>query len=79
MLPWRTQDVSYTRSSACQEKLLTGGGNFPRERSLFQSTKMKGVGNLKNALTSLMKIQSLEFAQMVFGLVLVHYFLTMKF
>ena len=44
---------------------------------MVQSTKLNGVGDLKNILTSDMEMQSLEFAQLVFGLVLVQYFLTM--
>jgi hypothetical protein len=37
---------------------------------LWESTKKKKVGNLKSALTSIMEIQSLEFVQLVFRLVL---------
>ena len=51
-------------------------GTRPGERVVFQSTKMKEVGDLKSALTSDMEMQSLEFAQLVFGLALVQYFLT---
>ena len=40
---------------------------------------MKGVGHLKSTLTSDIVIQSLEFAQLVFCLALVQYFLTMTF
>ena len=62
----------------CQGELLTGSGTSPRERSVLQSTKeVKGVGDLKSALTSDMEMQSLEFAQLVFGLALVQYFLSM--
>ena len=46
---------------------------------MLQSTKLKGVGDLKSTLTSDMEMQSLEFAQLVFGLALVQYFLTMTF
>jgi hypothetical protein len=42
----------------------------PRERSFLQSTKMKGVGDLKSALASDVEMQSLEIVQ---------YFLTMMF
>ena len=38
---------------------------------MLLSTKMKGVGDLKNTLTSDMERQNLEFAQMVSSLVLV--------
>ena len=41
----------------------------------MQSTKMKGVGDLKSTLTSDIELQSLELAQLVFGLALVQYFL----
>ena len=44
---------------------------------MLQSTKMKGVGKHKGALTSDMEMQSLEFALIVLGLALVQYFLTM--
>ena len=44
---------------------------------MLQSIKLKGVGDLKNVLTSDMEIQSLEFAQLVFILALVQYPLTM--
>ena len=46
---------------------------------MLQLTKLKGVGDLKSALTSDMEMQSLEFAQLGFGLALVQYFLTMMF
>jgi hypothetical protein len=51
------------------QKLLTGSGTSPRERN-----KAKRVGDLKTSDT---ERQSLEFAQMVFGLALVNYFFTM--
>ena len=37
---------------------------------------MKGVGDLKRVLSSHMEMLSLEFAQIVFGLILVQYFPT---
>jgi hypothetical protein len=40
---------------------------------------MKGVGELKRALTSDMEMLSLKFAQLDIGLAMVHYFLTMIF
>jgi hypothetical protein len=40
---------------------------------------MKGVGDLKNTLTSDMEIKNLEFAQLVFGLAFAQYFLTVIF
>jgi hypothetical protein len=63
----------------CQGKLLTGNRTHPRERSLLQSTKMRGVGDLTSTLTSDIKILSLKLAHLIFGLVLVKYFLTMTF
>ena len=63
----------------CQGKLLTGCRTKPRERSLLQSTKMKGVGDLKSTLISEVEMQCLEFAQLVCGLASVQYFLTMTF
>ena len=58
-------------------ELLTGSRTSPQEVSVLQSTKMKGVGKHKGALTSDMEMQSLEFAQMVFSLVSIQYFLTL--
>ena len=51
--PWNT----------CQGKLLTGSRTSPRERNVFQSTKLKGVGDLKSISTSDVEIQSLEFSK----------------
>ena len=53
--------------------MLTGNETSPRERSVLQSTKLKGTGDL----TSDMEVRSLEFAQLVYHLALAHYFLTM--
>ena len=50
---------------------------IPRERSVLQSTKLKGVENVESILTSQMEMQSLEFAQLLFNLSLVQYFLNM--
>jgi hypothetical protein len=44
---------------------------------VLQSTKLKEVGDLKSVLTSDMEAESLEFAQLVFGLVLIQCFLAM--
>lgn len=44
---------------------------------MLQSTKLKGIGDLKSTLMSDMEIQSLEFVQLIFGLALVQCFLTM--
>ena len=61
----------------CRGELLIGSGNSIRERSVLQSIKMKGVGDLKSVLTSDIEIQHLEFVLLVFGFALVQYFLTM--
>ena len=45
---------------------------------MLQSTKIKGVGDLKSNLSSNMEIQSLEFAQMFFGIALVHFLLNIS-
>ena len=60
----------------CRERQLAGNGNSPRE-NVLQSTKLKGVGDLKSTLTSDMEIRSLKFAKLVLCLGLVQYFLTM--
>ena len=44
---------------------------------MLQSTKLKGVGDLKSILASDMEMQSLEFVHLVFSFALVQYFLTM--
>ena len=43
----------------------------PRKKSVLQSTTLKGVGDPKSALTTDMKMKSLEFTQMVSGLAFV--------
>ena len=43
---------------------------------MLQLTKLKGVEDLKRLLTSVMEIQSLEFAQLVLGFALVQYFIS---
>lgn len=58
------------------EKLQTQIGNSLRERSVLQSAKNKGVRDVKNTLVSVMEMQSLEFAQLVFDLALVQDCLT---
>jgi hypothetical protein len=42
---------------------------------VLRSTNLKGVGDLQN-MTLDMEMQSLEFAELVFGLALAQYFLT---
>jgi hypothetical protein len=56
----------------CQGKLLTGSGTILGERGVLQSTKMRGIGDLKSALTPSIKMQSLEFAQLVFSPIFPH-------
>ena len=43
---------------------------------MLQSAKLKGIEDRKRAVIFDMDMQSLEFAQLVFGLALVQYFLT---
>ena len=52
-----------------QWKLTTGCVTSPREGSVMQSARLRGVEHLKSALRSNMEIQSLEFAQLSFQLV----------
>ena len=61
-------------------RVLTGSGtshSLDRERYGFRSTKLNGIGDMDNILTSDMEMQSLEFAQLVFSLALVLDFLAM--
>jgi hypothetical protein len=51
----------------CQGKLLTESGTSPRERSVLQPAKIKGVRDLKSVLTSNMEMQRSEFAELVFS------------
>ena len=44
---------------------------------MLQSTKLKGVGDLKSTLKSDMEMQTLEFPQLMFSPVLVQHFLAM--
>ena len=60
----------------CPGELLTVSGNSPRDRSMLQFN-WNGFGDLKSILTSDMEMQSLEFAQLVFDIILVQYFFTM--
>jgi hypothetical protein len=47
----------------CPGELLTGSGTSPRERSMLQSTELKGIGDLKSVLTLDREMQRLGFAQ----------------
>ena len=60
----------------CQAELLSGSRTKSRRKSVLQSTKLERVRDLKNILISGMKMQNLLFAQLVFSLALVKYFLT---
>lgn len=61
----------------CQGELLMNCRTSPREKSVLQSTNLKRSGDLKSTLISDIEMLSLEFASLVFGLVLVQYFLIM--
>ena len=70
MLPCRPKDVLDARAVVY---LLSNAANrhfnHPRRKKLVAVNKNeKGVGDLKNALTSDMEMQSLEFAQLVSAL-----------
>jgi hypothetical protein len=69
-LPWLPQDV---RDISTVGYLLRKAVN----REWLQLTKIKGIQ--KSALTSDIEMQSLEFAQMVFDVALVYYFLIKAF
>ena len=57
-----------------QGSLLTGYGTRPRDRSVVLSTNLKGVGELKRALTSDMDMQALASSTLlVFSPVFPHY------
>lgn len=60
-LPWRRQDIGGARPMEYLLRSSNRSGNRPRERNLLQSTNMKGIGDLKSALTSGTEKQSLEF------------------
>ena len=45
----------------CQGKLITGSGNSPRKRSVLQSIKLKGVGDMRSVLTSDVEMQNWSF------------------
>lgn len=48
-----------------EESCIQASGAFLRERNVLLSIKLKGVGDLKSALTLGVEIQSLELALMV--------------
>ena len=68
--------VSRCYSCGIPNKTANRSRTSPSERSVFQSTQLKEVGDLKSILTSDMEIQNLECVKLVFRLALVHYFLT---
>jgi hypothetical protein len=66
-LPWRPQDVRDARVMGYLPRIADNREwNQPRETSVLQSTNLKGLGDLKSALTSDTEMESLEFAQLVF-------------
>ena len=78
-LPWRTQDVSIARVMG---RLMRSADIWvwdqPTEKNCVVVNKVeKGDVDLKNALTSHIRMQRLEFSQLLFCLALGHYFLTM--
>ena len=56
--------------NTCQGKLLTGSGTKLRRKKFAVNKDEKGVGDLKTALIPDKERQSLEFALLVFCLVL---------
>lgn len=78
VLPCRPQDAGDGRATGyLLRKAAKREWEQAKERSVLNSTKLKGVGDLKIILTSDMKIQILEFVQLASRLALVQYFLTM--
>lgn len=63
----RPQDAGDTY----QGVLLTGCGSRPGERTMLQSTKLEGVGELKKSATLNMEMQNFELALLTLGLALV--------
>lgn len=76
-LHWRPHGVGDARALCYLPKRTANCGSSPRERSVLQTSKLEGVGNLKRPLTSNMEMQNLEFALLCFCLALVQYFFTM--
>ena len=70
-LPWRPQNVGDARAMGyLHGELQTGCGTSPSEKSMWQSTKLKGVGDMKSTLRSDMEVQNLESILLVLILVL---------
>ena len=74
--PRRLHDV---RNARVMVYLLRNAASNSKERNVLQSTKLKGARDLKNILTSDMETLSLQFAQLIFDLAFVQYFLIMHF
>jgi hypothetical protein len=72
--PRRLHDV---RNARVMVYLLRNAASNSKERNVLQSTKLKGARDLKNILTSDMETLSLQFAQLIFDLAFVQYFLIM--
>ena len=66
--PWRPQDIGDGRVVGYLPRSANNRVGQAQERGVLQSTKLKGVGDLKSALTSDTKTQSLECALLVLGL-----------
>ena len=66
-LPWRRQDVKDARAMAYLLRKAANREWNQSRRNMFVTVNKdeKGAGDLKTALTSDMKMQSLEFAQLV--------------
>ena len=60
---WKCQNHGISTKESC--RLIV---EQTQEREMFQSTKMKEVGNLKNTLTSDLEMQNLDYVLLSFGL-----------
>ena len=59
-LPWRPQDLGNARVVGHLPRRAADCGTSPTKRSMLQSTKLKGVRDLKPILTSDTGIQNLK-------------------
>jgi hypothetical protein len=68
----RPQDVS-NAEGYLKKKASKGSRNCPppQKKIVLQSTMVKGVGDLKNILTLIMKMKNMESAQIISALTLV--------
>lgn len=72
---WRPQEIEDIRVRGYL--LRKGAKGSPRKKSVLQLTRLKGGGDLKRTLTSVMEMQSLQSVSLVFGRALVKYYLIM--